>query len=152
MVIDSEMQRKHVSRSLGEALFWVMWRRSPWSVSLFGIVCSGKCSSPASYAALQRKSRGFCVPEIVMRNGAPHLRHSRLAAYAASRARRFLALPGSGFVLKGSNRDGSFMLGQRSFAFDGRDRRLLDYFACEIFPDSELLTVVWYHPLMSLLR
>ena len=92
------------------------------------------------------------MPEIVMRNGVPRLRHSSVAAYAASRFRKFLGLGGSGFVLKGANRDGSFVLGQQGFAFGDRDRRILEYFGNEIFPDSELLTIVWYHPFMSLWR
>jgi len=152
MVIDSNVQGRHVSRSMGEALFWNMWRRAPLSVSVFGVFCSGKCSSPASYMAFQRKSRGFCFPEIVLHDGEPSLRHSALADSAATRFRRFLDLKGSGFVLKGINRDGSFVLGRKDFTFIGDDRPILAYFESEIFPDSELLTIIWYHPLMSLWR
>lgn len=151
MVVDARAQGRHVSRVMGEALFWKMWRMSPVSVSLFGIFCSGKCSSPASYTAFLRKSRGFCVPRIVTREGDAGLRHSRLAETAADRFRQFLDLEGSGFVLKGVNRDAAFVLGRKNFEFDGPDRRILSFFEREVFPDSELLTVVWYHPVLSLL-
>ncbi len=121
---------------------------------LFGLLFTAKCSSPVSFLKIRKLSRGFSWPKIKDGRGL-----SRLSRSGWSRAlSRFLSRRMGGpvsedFILRGVNKESGFQLDEEDYVFHSKkEKAAVDFFRSRILPESELITVAWFHPLWLWLR
>ena len=151
-LVSQSFRKRHISAVLFLSVYDFLIKKNivKKTVYLTGALLTAKCSTPVSFLKIKKSSSHTNWPRI----RSPH-KLSRLSYFWMSKAfSRHLSRLLSGtetddFILRDVNKESGFQLAQEEYLFHSKkDRVIVQFFKNNIMPNNELITAVWFHPLV----
>ena len=122
---------------------------SRWSLFLFGVGLSAKCSSPVSFLKLKKLAGFMICPHIASEEALSWLSRtwisrvlSKVLSHKLTKGQNLCR----DFILRGINQE--FQLEGEKYLFQNPQEQVtVRFFKKHILPHNELLALTWFHPL-----
>ena len=125
-----------------------------FSLFFTGALLSAKCSSPVSFLKIKSSAFHLNWPRVKNENSLSWLSRSHLSGNLSLKLSRLLANQISkDFILRQVNKKSGFQLAEENYSFSSKkSNAVVQFFKKNIIPHNELITVVWFHPLMAVFK
>ena len=119
-----------------------------------GALLSAKCSSPVSFLKIKSSAFHLNWPRVKNENSLSWFSRSFLSRRLSLKLSWLLADQASqDFILKQVNKKSGFQLEEENYSFSSKKSNVIvRFFKKNIMPHNELITVVWFHPLMAVFK
>ena len=151
-VVGRDFRGRGASVAVVASLYKLLLKKkmlSRFLMILFGLLFTAKCSNPVSFLKIRSFSRRLSWPKIKDEDSLSRLSRAKWSkALSRFLSRRLADQNSEDFILRGVNRESGYRPDKEEYNFHSKtEKTAVSFFRKHIMPDSELITVAWFHPL-----
>ena len=151
-LVSKSFRGRHISALLFLSVYDFLTKKNvvKKTVYLTGALLTAKCSTPVSFLKIKKSSSHTNWPRIRSHNKLSRLSCSWMSrAFSRHLSRLLSGTETDDFILRDVNKESGFQLAQEEYLFHSKkDRVIVQFFKNNIMFNNELITAVWFHPLV----